>query len=115
MENTINESQLSHKSCKPCEGGVAPMTEDEIKAKLDMIAGWKYKDGCIERRFLFKDHYETIAFVNAVAWISHAQGHHPDMLVGYNGCKIRYSTHSIGGMSENDFICAARVNSLLSP
>lgn len=66
----------------------------------------------LQREFRFRDHYATIAFVNAVAWISHREDHHPDLAVGYNRCRVRYSTHSVGGLSENDFICAARVDAL---
>jgi 4a-hydroxytetrahydrobiopterin dehydratase len=68
----------------------------------------------IRREFRFKNFYETMAFVNAVAWISHREDHHPDLDLGYNRCVVHYSTHAIGGLSENDFICAARVNALLT-
>ncbi|EGQ63942.1 pterin-4-alpha-carbinolamine dehydratase, partial [Acidithiobacillus sp. GGI-221] len=64
--------------------------------------------------FRFKNFYETMAFVNAVAWISHREDHHPDLELGYNRCVVHYSTHAIGGLSENDFICAARVDALLT-
>jgi 4a-hydroxytetrahydrobiopterin dehydratase len=64
--------------------------------------------------FQFKNYYETMAFVNAVAWVAHREDHHPDLEVGYNKCTVRYSTHSVGGLSENDFICAAKVDSLLA-
>ena len=60
----------------------------------------------------FKDYYETMAFVNATAWISHQEGHHPDLEVGYSQCRVRYTTHAIGGLSENDFICAAKIDRL---
>jgi len=112
MEHAIRENKLSQKQCKPCEGGVPPMTDEEIRGKLGEIYLWDYKDGRIEKSFKFKDFCENMAFVNAVAWISNSEGHHPDMLVSYNTCTIRYSTHSIGGLSENDFICAARVDLL---
>jgi 4a-hydroxytetrahydrobiopterin dehydratase len=68
----------------------------------------------IRREFRFKNFYETMAFVNAVAWISHREDHHPDLELGYNRCVVHYSTHAIGGLSENDFICAARVDALLT-
>jgi 4a-hydroxytetrahydrobiopterin dehydratase len=70
-------------------------------------------EGHIERTFTFKNYYETMAFVNAVAFISHQEDHHPDMEVGYKTCKVRYFTHSIKGLSENDFICAAKVDKLI--
>jgi len=66
----------------------------------------------IQRQFEFGDYYETMAFVNAVAWIAHGEDHHPDLQVGYNRCTVRYSTHAVGGLSRNDFICAARVDAV---
>jgi len=68
----------------------------------------------IERTFRFKNYYQTIAFVNALAWIAHQEDHHPDLTVGYNRCVVQYSTHSVGGLSENDFICAARIDALVT-
>lgn len=104
--------ELSSKSCKPCEGGVPPMGEEEISRTLKELNGWKYNDGKITKEFTFKDHYETMTFVNAIAWISHREGHHPDLEVGYNRCAVNYATHAIGGLSENDFICAAKIDRL---
>ena len=66
----------------------------------------------IARTYKFKNYYETMAFVNALAWIAHREDHHPDLLVGYNRVQVRFSTHSIGGLSENDFICAAKIDAL---
>lgn len=68
----------------------------------------------ISRSFRFKDYYQTIAFVNALAWIAHREDHHPDLEVGYNRCVVHFSTHSVGGLSENDFICAARMDALVA-
>ena len=67
----------------------------------------------ISRSCRFGNHYQTIAFVNALAWVAHTEDHHPDLEVGYNRCHIRYSTHAIGGLSDNDFICAAKIDALL--
>ena len=64
----------------------------------------------LEREFIFKDFHQTMAFVNGVALVAHQQDHHPDMQVSYNRCEVKFSTHSIGGLSENDFICAAKVD-----
>jgi len=75
-------------------------------------AGWKKKAGVISKTHLFKDYYETMAFVNALAWISHRQNHHPDLEVGYNRCVVRYTTHSVGGLSAKDFECAAMADAL---
>jgi len=77
------------------------------------LSGWERKGGEIAKQFSFKNYYETMAFVNATAWISHRQDHHPDLEVGYNKVRVLYSTHSVGGLSENDFICAAKIDALL--
>lgn len=106
---------LSEKSCMPCEGGLPPLSQEEIDRQLQNLDGWVQVAGEISKTFLFKNYYETMAFVNATAWISHRENHHPDLEVGYRQCRVRYSTHAIGGLSENDFICAAKIErSLLS-
>ena len=84
------------------------------KGENHALPGWERRGGQIARVYAFKNYYETIAFVNASAWISNQQDHHPDLEVGYNRCTVRYSTHSAGGISERDFICAAKVEVLLS-
>lgn len=103
---------LAHKSCKPCEGGVSPLKPGEITLLLQQLESWKFANGVITKTYEFKNYYQTMAFVNAAAWISHREDHHPDMTVGYNQCKVDYSTHAIGGLSENDFICAAKLDAL---
>ena len=113
MEKTENSCGLADSKCKPCEGGVPPMTDAEIAKSLKEVDGWEFTGGVIKRAFGFKDHYEVMAFLNAIAWISNREGHHPDIRFGYNTCEVSYSTHAIGGLSENDFICAAKVNRLL--
>jgi len=106
---------LSEKSCTPCEGGLPPLSQEAIDRQLQNLDGWVQVAGEISKTFLFKNYYETMAFVNATAWISHRENHHPDLEVGYRQCRVRYSTHAIGGLSENDFICAAKIErSLLS-
>lgn len=119
MTKTANSKaeNLTHKTCKPCEGGVAPLQQAEAQKMLQEIPGWELsKTGdSIHRQFEFKNYYRVIAFVNAIAWIAHHENHHPDLEVGYNRCVVRYSTHAIDGLSENDFICAAKVNALLEP
>jgi 4a-hydroxytetrahydrobiopterin dehydratase len=108
-------SELLTKHCKVCEGGTLPLTENEIQNFLKQIPGWSLSDKApeISRTFPFKNYYHTMAFVNAVAWIAHQEDHHPDLEVYYNKCQVRYSTHAIKGLSENDFICAAKINALL--
>lgn len=107
-------TDLASKQCKPCEGGVrAPaLSQDEANTLLQQLDGWALQDSRIGKAFEFKDHYQTMAFVNAVAWISHSANHHPDMSVGYRRCRLEYSTHAVNGLSENDFICAAKVDAL---
>jgi len=103
---------LAKGKCKPCEGGVSPLTPDEIAQLLKQLKGWHYGNGVITRTYEFKNYYQTMAFVNAAAWISHREDHHPDMTVGYNKCRVDYMTHAINGLSENDFICAAKLDAL---
>ena len=90
------------------------MSEKEIQGALRDLPEWVYKEGTLVRTFSFKNYYETTAFVNAVAWIAHREDHHPDISFGYKTCTVRYSTHAIHGISENDMICAAKVSALLS-
>lgn len=103
---------LTSRKCKPCEGGVEPLKAPEIENLLRELPGWKMENGAIARQYSFKDHYQVLAFVNALAWISHREDHHPDLAVGYNTCRVSYHTHAIKGLSENDFICAAKVDAL---
>jgi 4a-hydroxytetrahydrobiopterin dehydratase len=110
MTQTVTD--LAAKKCKPCEGGVAPLAPAEAEKLLGQLQGWVLANGRIAKNYAFKNHYQTMAFVNAVAWISHREDHHPDLAVGYNSCRVEYYTHAIGGLSENDFICAAKVDRL---
>ena len=109
MENVCD---LTTKQCKPCEGGTLTLPQNEINTLMKQLDGWVQHDQLIGKTFDFKNYYQTIAFVNAVAWLSHREDHHPDLTVGYNKCRVEYSTHAIGGLSENDFICAAKVDAL---
>ena len=104
-------SDLTQRHCQALEGQ-APMDAATIEAHLAAAPGWTLKDGAIERRHDFADFHQTMAFVNAVAWIAHREDHHPDMSLGYNRCVLRFNTHSVGGISINDFICAAKVDAL---
>ena len=113
-EITMNTSNhdLKKKHCKPCEGGVPPLDRQEIDHLLKDLAGWILVGNELVKAFDFSNYYETMAFVNATAWVSHQEDHHPDLEVGYRQCRVRYSTHAIGGLSENDFICAAKIDAL---
>jgi 4a-hydroxytetrahydrobiopterin dehydratase len=108
----MNVNDLAHRKCQPCERGVAPLRAQEIDNLLKQLDGWEYVDGVIAKTYGFKDYYQTMAFVNAAAWLSHREDHHPDLAVGYNKCRVQYSTHAIGGLSENDFICAVKIDAL---
>ena len=90
------------------------MDADEAAAMLGQLDDWGLDETGkqISRGFEFKNYYETMAFVNALAWIAHREDHHPDLQVGYSRVLVRFSTHSIGGLSENDFICAAKIDAL---
>ena len=90
-----------------------PYTAKEANDRLKKLKGWIIEEGKLVKVYPFTNYYETMAFVNALAWISHREDHHPDLLVGYNKCRVEYSTHAIGGLSENDFICAAKADALL--
>ena len=104
---------LSSRRCQPVLPAATP---DDVGRMLALLPDWTVQDGKLVRAFSFKDHYETLAFVNALAWISHVEDHHPELTVTYNRCTVRYDTHSVndgrGGLSDNDFICAAKVDAL---
>ncbi len=108
-------SDLTGKHCVPCEGGVAPLDTAAAQHYLQKLSlGWQLDtDGkSIRREYAFKNFYRTMSFVNAVAHIANSEDHHPDLEIGYNYCRIRFTTHAIGGLSENDFICAAKIDAL---
>jgi 4a-hydroxytetrahydrobiopterin dehydratase len=94
---------------------VCPLDQSLSIQHLDLVPGWELADDntCIKRTLKFKDFLATMSFINAMAYMAEQQGHHPDFSAGYNYCEVRYTTHAIGGLSENDFICAAKINDLL--
>ncbi|MFA5914195.1 MAG: 4a-hydroxytetrahydrobiopterin dehydratase [Burkholderiales bacterium] len=108
----MNTIRLGERSCRPLPAGTAPLAQVQIEARLAQLPGWEYRDGAISKTFAFGRYADTIAFVNGVATIAQHEDHHPEMLVGYDRCRVAYCTHSIGGISENDFICAARIEAL---
>ena len=89
---------------------------DEIATTLTALSDWHIADDKLIRLFRFSDYHQTLAFVNAIAEIIHKEDHHPELIVGYNRCEVRYDTHSVnegkGGMSANDFICAAKIDAV---
>lgn len=110
----MERDSLATKKCVPCEGGVPPLSEDAVRDYLHALPQWQADGKSIFRVFAFKNYFRTIAFVNAVAWIAHGENHHPDLVVSYGTCRVSYTTHAAGGLTENDFICAAKVDRLLA-
>jgi 4a-hydroxytetrahydrobiopterin dehydratase len=110
-------STLIQKSCRPLDKGTPPLSNDKIVELLKEIhQDWQHQPNPpeLQRIFKFRNYYQTIGFVNALAWIAHQEDHHPELEVSYNRCVVHYSTHSIGGISENDFICASKIDRLMN-
>ena len=105
---------LAKGKCKPCEGGVPPLSGAAAATLLKQLDGWSRLGNALVKTWNFKNYHQTMAFVNATAWISHREDHHPDLAVGYNQCTVSYTTHAVGGLSENDFICAAKIDALFA-
>jgi 4a-hydroxytetrahydrobiopterin dehydratase len=106
-------SELATRKCKPCEGGMPPLERDAAPQLLRQLAGgWELtQEGrAIRREFGFRDFYRTMSFVNALAHVANIEDHHPDLEVGYNYCRVTYTTHAVRGLSENDFVCAAKID-----
>ena len=103
---------LAQMHCQPMEGTMA-MPADQIATQLGRLEGWALVEGAIEKRYTFADFHRTMGFVNALAWIANAEDHHPALAVSYDHCTVRFNTHSVGGISVNDFICAAKLDALL--
>ena len=109
-------ASLRAKKCQACESGVPPLPPGEVERLLAGLPHWKRAPNgkAIRRELRFPDFWRTMSFVNALAHVANVEDHHPDLEVGYNYCRIRYSTHAIGGLSDNDFICAAKADALLA-
>jgi 4a-hydroxytetrahydrobiopterin dehydratase len=106
-------TELAARKCKPCEGGMPPLTPAEAGKLLTQISSeWALIDSAhaIQRKFAFRDFYRTMSFVNALAHLANIEDHHPDLEVGYNYCRVKFTTHAVKGLSENDFVCAAKVD-----
>lgn len=106
--------RLQEQSCRPCEGGIDPLPSERVARLLPQVPGWTlHADGTtLSRRFEFDDFPQNLAFINALAWLANRQGHHPDFTASAYHCTVNFTTHAIGGLSENDFICAARLNAI---
>jgi 4a-hydroxytetrahydrobiopterin dehydratase len=108
-------SDLATKHCVPCERGTAPMSRVDAEALHEQLPSWTLVEGetlKLERRIKFKDFVGAMRFVNGVAQIAEAEGHHPDICISWNRVTMELVTHAIGGLSENDFIVAAKINEL---
>lgn len=97
-----------------CKASSAALGDVEIRDHLAQTSGWRLERGAIEKTFDFKAWLETIAFVNALAWVCQIEDHHPDLQVSYDRCTVRFSTHSAKGITLNDFICAAKADGLVA-
>lgn len=105
-------TSLALRSCRPLPPGSPALTPVQLVPLMKQVPGWTRAGNAISKTWSFDNFHRTMAFVNAVAWIAHREDHHPDMIVGYNRCRVEFSTHSIDGISENDLICAAKVEAL---
>lgn len=106
--------RLTEKTCVPCEGGVLPLSREQTKRYRSEVSEWEVAENGkkIRREFLFKDFREAMAFVNQVAELAESEDHHPDIAISYNRVQLELSTHAAGGLTENDFILAAKINQL---
>jgi 4a-hydroxytetrahydrobiopterin dehydratase len=110
----MSPQSLASQHCQPRKGAEHALSTDRIKVLLAELPGWSVEAKEIVKDFRFDDFYRTIAFVNALAWMANREDHHPDLEVGYGHCLVHWSTHDVGGLSLNDFICAAKTETLLS-
>jgi 4a-hydroxytetrahydrobiopterin dehydratase len=118
-----NDETLINRKCVPCHGGISALTATEAERMLARLlsangeAGWQLvEDGkAIRREFKFPDFYRAMSFVNAVANVANVEDHHPDIECGWGYCRIRFQTHAIGGLHENYFICAAKIDAIPKP
>lgn len=108
-----DNTPLTQRHCVPCEGGTPPMDPDTAREIIQQVPGWELGDNKLTRRFKFRDFAEAMAFVNRVAALAEAEGHHPDIHVSWNRVRLDLTTHAIKGLSDNDFIMAARTNELV--
>ena len=106
---------LREQHCQAIQRGSPPLDLNTCRQLLSQLdSAWVLDDNqCLWREFQFGNFYQTMAFVNAVAWIAHREDHHPDLQVGYNRCRVSYTTHAAEGLTENDFVCAAHIDQIL--
>ena len=112
--STVHE-ELAQKVCNPSKADVQqPLDGKSIESNMQQLNGWELQDGALAKTITFQNYYETLAFVNAVAWIAHREDHHPDITFSYKICRVVFTTHSAKGITDNDFIAAAKVDRLFS-
>ena len=107
---TVEQLLASH--CREVKGGA--MSAADVGEQIKVLDQWLVDAGALKKVYRFNNYYETLAFVNALAFMVHREDHHPDLQVGYNRCEVRYNTHSVNGISENDFISAAKADAIYS-
>ncbi len=104
--------ELTKKKCVPCEGGISPLTVEQARNYLKSVDGWILSNNCIEKEYKFKTYLDGLNFIYAVGQLAEAEGHHPDVILGYKTARITLTTHAIRGLSENDFILAAKIDKI---
>ncbi|MEO6969260.1 MAG: 4a-hydroxytetrahydrobiopterin dehydratase [Rhodanobacteraceae bacterium] len=110
----MDRHALAAQQCQPRKGKKNALDKKRMDELLGMLPGWESIDEgkAISKSFRFEDFYETLGFVNAIGWMANRQDHHPDLQIGYNRCLVHWSTHDVGGLSMNDFICGAKVEQI---
>lgn len=114
-QDIVPPEKLGTHHCVPCEGGVAPLTPEEFSVYLPQVRDWQVKEGDkeIEKEFTFKDFKEAVGFINNVAEIAEAEGHHPDLFLhNYKKVTVTLCTHAINGLSVNDFVLAVKIDAI---
>lgn len=109
MTKTVDELIALH--CRALEGSAA-MDDEAVRSQLEALPAWSADGKRIRRRYAFANYWEAIAFVNALAYVIHREDHHPELTIGYDRIDVAFDTHSVGGISENDFICAAKCDAV---
>lgn len=108
----MSKDDLIKKKCVPCQVGTPPMPEDIARGYLSQLTGWDLVEGKLKKEYKFKDFPGSMKFVNAVAAVAESEGHHPSIFISYNKVRITLFTHAAGGLTENDFILAAKIDAI---